>query len=130
MIHSRASAAYLWLAIPLLQTLNQACIKLLALHMDEHSFDWAWLKLALQTPYAWLILVCETVTFVLWMTVLADTAISKATPITSITYVMILTVSWTWFKEPLLPLQIIGSLLIIGGGWLIATASPRAKDEI
>ena len=114
------SKVYLWLAIPLLQTLNQACIKALALFMKQDSLGWGWLGSALQTPYALVILVCEVLTFVLWMTALSDTALSKATPITAITYCLILALSWTWFGEPVAPLQVVGSLLILGGVWLIA----------
>lgn len=117
------SSCFLWVVIPLLTTINQACIKFLAERMHDVNFGPEWLVQALQSPWTAAILVCEIASFVLWLTILADTSISKATPITAIAYLLILGISWGLFHEPVLPLQIVGSVFILGGVWLIGTAS-------
>ncbi len=126
------STCLLWGAIPALTTLNQAFIKLLAERMKDVPFGWAWLTQAIQTPWIIGIGVCESVSFVLWLTILADTSISKATPITAIAYVLILLMSWTVFHEPVVSLQLIGSAFILAGVWLIGTTSkyPKLKENI
>jgi drug/metabolite transporter (DMT)-like permease len=63
--------------------------------------------------------------FILWLKLLADTTISRAAPITAVAYFLILLMSWTVFREPIVPFQIVGSVLILAGVWLIATASIR-----
>ena len=121
----KPSVYVLWIAIPILTTLNQAFIKLLASEMKSMDFGRAWLLEAAQSPWTAGILACEILSFVLWLKLLADTSISKAAPITAVAYVLILLMSWTVFREPIMPLQIIGSIMILAGVWLIATASIR-----
>lgn len=123
------SSHSLWIIIPVLTTLNQAFLKLLAARMQDKPFGWEWLAQAIQSPWMAGILVCEVMSFVLWLTILADTGISKATPITALAYISILGMSWTVFKEPVMPLQIIGSALILTGVWLISTASSNTTSR-
>ena len=124
----RKSSYFLWFAIPILTTLSQACMKLLAIQMKNIPFSWQWLGQAIGTPWTLGILGCETVSFVLWLTILSETSVSKATPITAISYILILGMSWTLFKEPIMPLQIIGSIFILAGVWLIGTASSNTVN--
>ncbi len=74
-------------------------------------------------------LLSEVLSFVLWMNVLSVVPLSKAFPITAVAYISIPLMSWTLFKEPVMPLQIIGSALILGGVWLIGSAAPRETTE-
>ena len=124
------SLYHLWLVIPALTTMNQSFIKMLALQMKDMPFGWDWLLQATQTWWIAGILLCEILSFVLWISILASTSISKATPITAIAYIMILAVSWTIFKEPVKPMQVVGSMLILAGVWLIGTAEPKAKPNM
>jgi drug/metabolite transporter (DMT)-like permease len=125
----RKSSYSLWLAIPVLTTLNQACIKLLAVQTKEISFGWEWMAQAAHTPWALGILLCEILSFALWLTILSSMDISKAAPITAVAYVAIMLMSWTVFDEPVMTLQIIGGVLIVAGVWCIGTASPPAGHE-
>jgi drug/metabolite transporter (DMT)-like permease len=127
---SKSINAMLWFGIPILTTLNQACIKMLAERMKDTPFGMHWLAEAMQTPWALCILLFEVLSFVLWMAILAHTSISKAAPITAISYFSILLMSWTLFKEPIMPLQIVGSALILTGVWLISTATPKQENDI
>lgn len=103
-------------------------MKLLATQMKDMPFSWGWLVQALQTPWIIGILVCETISFALWLIILSETSVSKATPITAIAYILILGMSWTLFKEAIMPLQIIGSTLILAGVWLISTAPSNVMN--
>jgi len=121
----KSSVYSLWIVIPILTTLNQAFIKLLASETKSMDFGPAWLLEATQYPWTAGILICEILSFVLWLKLLADTTISRAAPITAVAYFLILLMSWTVFREPIVPFQIVGSVLILAGVWLIATASIR-----
>ena len=93
--------------------------------MNETSFGFAWLLEVIKTPWAIGILICEVLSFALWLTILSDTDISKATPVTAISYFAILLMSWVLFNEPVQLLQIIGSALILSGVWLIGSAASK-----
>lgn len=111
-----------WATIPLLTALNQCGMKLLAGYMGDTPLGGAWLARALITPWAAVILTCEILSFLLWMRVLAVTDVSRAVPLTAVGYTLILVTGWTFFHEPVLPLEIFGSALILGGVWLLGTA--------
>ena len=117
------SSYSLWIAIPILTTLTQACLKMLASEMSAVDFGWPWLLEAIQTRWALGILASETLAFTLWLRVLSHTSISKAIPITAIAYCLILLTSWTVFRESVMLLQIVGSVLILSGVWLISTTT-------
>jgi drug/metabolite transporter (DMT)-like permease len=63
------------------------------------------------------------------MKVLADFDLSKAFPISAISYVAVLAGSWLWFQEPTNLLQIAGSILILSGVWLVSTAE-QVEEEL
>jgi len=119
----------LWVGLPMLSTLFQASTKMLAAEMRDEPFRWSWLAQAAHSPWAPVVLLSEVLSFILWLNVLTNVPLSKAFPITAVAYVAILLMSWTVFKEPVLPLQIIGSALILAGVWLIGTASDRKTTE-
>ena len=125
----RKSSYLLWTGIPILTVLNQACMKLLSAQMQAIPFGWDWLVRAVQNPCMLGILLCEVASFVLWLTILSDMGISKATPISAIVYILILAMGWTVFHEPVMPLQIAGSFLILAGVFLISTASTHKTHE-
>jgi multidrug transporter EmrE-like cation transporter len=72
----------------------------------------------------------ELLSFVLWLNVLTHVPLSKAFPITAVAYIAIELMSWTIFKEPVLPLQIIGSALILAGVWFINIASEEIESPV
>ena len=54
---------------------------------------------------------------------------SRAFPLSAVSYILILTVSWLVFEESISLLQLIGSGLILAGVWLISTAGREALPE-
>ncbi len=103
---------------------------MLAAEMQHTPFSWSWLVQATHSPWAVVVLMSELLSFVLWLNVLTNVPLSKAFPITAVAYIAIELMSWTIFKEPVLPLQIIGSALILAGVWLISIASEEIESRI
>ena len=62
----------------------------------------------------------EVACFVIWMHVLTELDLSRAFPLTAVSYIMIFAASWLVFNEDVSLLQLIGSGLILGGAWLIS----------
>ena len=120
----------LWIGLPLLSAVFQASAKMLAAETRHTPFSWSWLVQATHSPWAVLVLLSELLSFVLWLNVLTHVPLSKAFPITAVAYIAIELMSWTLFKEPVLPLQIIGSVLILAGVWFINIASEEIESRV
>jgi multidrug transporter EmrE-like cation transporter len=120
----------LWIGLPLLSALFQASAKMLAAETRHTPFSWSWLVQATHSPWAVLVLLSELLSFVLWLNVLTNVPLSKAFPITAVAYIAIELMSWTIFKEPVMPLQIIGSALILAGVWFINIASEEIESRV
>ena len=114
-----------FLLVPVLGVLFQFFTKLAAHTMGDMAFSLAWLARAAISPWVWAALISEVLSFVLWIRILATYDLSKAFPLSGISYVLILLTGWLWFHEPVAPLQLIGSALILTGVWLIGTAGNR-----
>jgi drug/metabolite transporter (DMT)-like permease len=119
----------LWIGLPVLSALFQASTKMLAAEMRHTPFSWSWLVQATHSPWAVVVLMSELLSFVLWLNVLTNVPLSKAFPITAVAYIAIELMSWMLFKEPLMPLQIIGSTLILAGVWFVSSASDDDQIE-
>ncbi|MGK9086254.1 EamA family transporter [Brucella intermedia] len=124
------SHIFLWIAIPVLNTLAQIFVKLAAEdvgHITAAGFGWIFT--AATSPWMLAAIAVEIASFFFWMKVLADFDLSTAFPVSAISYVTVLATSWFWFREPTNFLQIAGSLLILSGVWLVSTArQDREKD--
>ncbi|MDW6025468.1 EamA family transporter [Mesorhizobium sp. BAC0120] len=113
-----------WLAIPLLNTLSQLLIKFAAENITGSGSEW--LQSAATSPWLIAAIGVEVACFVVWIQVLAGLDLSKAFPLSAVSYILILAVSWLVFDESISPLQLVGSALILAGVWLISTAGSAA----
>jgi len=113
-----------WMAVPVLNTLFQIFTKLGATQLGNAEGT-TWLEDALVSRWILAAVVVEIVCFFIWMTVLAELDLSKAFPLSGISYVLIIATGWFVFGEPIVGLQIAGSGLILAGVWLIAGASGK-----
>jgi drug/metabolite transporter (DMT)-like permease len=111
-----------WLAVPLLNTAQQILLKRGAEEAAGGHGDW--LLQILSSHWFLAAIAAEIACFAIWMMVLSELDISKAFPLSAISYVFIMAVAWFAFGEPLPPLQLAGSGLILIGIWCIATAAP------
>ena len=114
----------IWLMVPLLNMAQQILLKQSA--VDAGRAGGAWLVDILSSHWFLAAIVAEIVCFAIWMSVLSELDLSKAFPLSAISYVLIMGVAWLAFGEPLPLLRLAGSLLILVGVWLIATASRPA----
>jgi len=113
----------LWIAIPVFNTLAQIFVKFAAEQLDQiTTTGLGWVIAAATSPWMLAAVAVEIACFFFWMKVLADFDLSKAFPISAISYVAVLAASWFWFQEPTNLLQITGSILILSGVWLVSTA--------
>ncbi len=119
----------LWVVIPVLSALNQACLKLLASRMAVTDFGRQWLQSFIQQPLIWGVIICEGLAFVLWLDVLSKTSMSKATPLTAGSYILILLLGWTVFHENINAIAVVGCLFILLGMILIGCSSPHSAGE-
>ena len=113
---------FLW--VPLLTMGNQACMKLLAATLGAEGFS---VERLLASPYAYGILICEIASFLLWLRVLAQMSVARAVPISAVAYLLILGIGWLGFGEPFAMPQVVGSVFILLGVWLLATPSRESS---
>jgi drug/metabolite transporter (DMT)-like permease len=116
-----------WLAIPVLNTLFQIFIKLAADGASGHGTSW--FSGSLASPWFLAAVAVEIACFLIWMQVLSELDLSKAFPLSALSYVLVLLSSWIYFHEQITALQLIGSALILGGVWLIGTASGHGSSR-
>ncbi len=119
---------FFWLAVPLLSALYQFLIKLGAGQLHEGGTQ-AWLGQALSSHWILAAMAVEVVGFFIWMNVLAELDLSRAFPLTGVSYVLIIATGWFVFGEPVVALQMIGSGFILTGVWLIAGAGVETKEH-
>jgi len=116
-----------WVLIPICSTLYQAFVKLTAIQLHGEVFSLAWLAQAGATPWIWAALACEIAAFIIWLGILSEHELSKAYPMTAVSYVFILAVSWFWFKEDILWPQLVGGALILCGVLLIGRSDSQRE---
>ncbi|MFD1747338.1 EamA family transporter [Rhizobium helianthi] len=112
----------LWLYVPILNALQQIFLKQSASTFVD-DFGMNWLTALLSSPWFLLAIAAEIACFVLWIRILAEVDLTKAFPISAISYVFVLASAWFLYDEPASLLQLVGSALIMTGVWWISTAS-------
>ncbi|TXI01526.1 MAG: transporter [Rhizobium sp.] len=117
-----------WLAVPVLNTLFQFFVKHGAEQLSDGSAG-GWLWQALSSYWILAAIAVEIACFFIWMNVLAELDLSRAFPLSGISYVLIIATGWFVFGERVVALQVIGSGLILLGVWLIAGANNAAPEE-
>jgi drug/metabolite transporter (DMT)-like permease len=110
----------IFLIIPILSSANQLLLKHMSLGLPHVDLGLGWLWQIVGNPWLLAVLFCEILTFVLWLGVLKNVNLSRATPITAISYIMILLAGWLFFGETVHIVQILGILAIIFGLHLLS----------
>jgi drug/metabolite transporter (DMT)-like permease len=115
----RLAPMVLFAILPLLTLGYQIAAKASAVHLAHMRFEPSWLLAAIRMPTVQILLVCEVASFAAWMTVLAEMPLSAAFPLSAVSYVLIIAASAVVFHEPVGVLQVVGSLAILAGVWMI-----------
>jgi multidrug transporter EmrE-like cation transporter len=119
---------FLWLGMPVLSTLSQLFIKLTSERLTGSG--WIWLENTLTSRWMIAVLGVEIALFFIWMRVLTELDLSKAYPLSAISYILILPTGWLVFGENISGLQLIGSGLILAGVWVVSTAGDATPPNL
>ena len=76
---------------------------------------WSQLWSILTIPYILIGFTCFAVSAVLWLVVVSKLEVSYAYPMVSLSYILILIVSYFWFGENVTTVRILGVVLICAG---------------
>ena len=120
--------AVLCIIIPILSLAFQVLAKDLSTHLDPNNLSLSQSLMVLFQPKIIFLVLVEIATFVALMYVLSVIELSKAFPITGISYVLVILYSWFWLHEPFSPIQVLGGALILGGVFVLASADTPSKS--
>ena len=106
-------------AFLLFDTGVQIAFKLAAKQLGDGAFDAAWLSAAASSPTVWCAVLLYLTVFVLWMLILQQVDLSRAFPLTTLTYVTVPAAGLLFFHESLSLAQAGGIALILAGVVLV-----------
>lgn len=121
---------FLWISICLLNMSYQILLKQAVIDLPKLNFGLSWIKQILSSWWMIAAIISEILSFLVWMQILAKQDLSKAFPLSAISYILVLISSWILFKEEIGVVQLIGSLLILTGIGLIGTAASAASPNL
>ncbi|MFG1431966.1 EamA family transporter [Xanthobacter sp. V2C-8] len=117
--------AALLLAFLGVDTATQVAFKLAADGIGDVPLGLGFAAAMAGSAAAWLAVAFYIATYVLWMLVLKDTALSRAFPLTALSYVTVPLIGWLAFGEAIGPRVAAGIALILAGVALVG-AAPEA----
>lgn len=108
----------MWLLLPL-------CTVLYHIAAKETGSCWrgaspgAALRCMLHAPWFGVMVISDIGGFVAWMHVLRKMQLSAAFPMSAISYVIVMAISWSFYREAIGLSQVLGSVFIVAGVFLI-----------
>lgn len=88
--------------------------------MDGAPVGFGWMAQALQTPIIWSAILGYAAVFCSWIFILKEMELSKAFPITSLTFITVPMLGWLIFGESIGWMRAIGILIILAGVGLLS----------
>lgn len=113
-------ALMLWAAYLGLDTGSQLAFKWASGSVGTGAMDLDWFLRALTAPSLWAGVACYVGTLIIWMRVLARMDLSRAFPISGLSYITVPVIAVPMFGESLAPLQVVGIVAICTGVALLA----------
>jgi multidrug transporter EmrE-like cation transporter len=123
---ARAARPLVWLAMPVMAVVNQYLAMRTAQAMGGLAFGAAWFVHAGLSHWVQGWIVCEIITFAVWMVVLSDLSLSAAFPMTALGYVLVIGLGWLVFGERVTPVEVVGGGAILAGVWLLSDGESQA----
>jgi drug/metabolite transporter (DMT)-like permease len=108
-----------WSVFVALDTATQLAFKTASEKLEGMSFGLPFLQVALTTQTFWIAILCYIATFVVWMAVLTRMDLSRAFPLTALTYITVPALAFLFFGEHLPLIRVAGIGVIITGVILI-----------
>jgi multidrug transporter EmrE-like cation transporter len=100
-------------------TAVQIAFKLAGEQLGDGALDANWLVAAAGSPTVWCAVLLYLTVFVLWMLILQQIDLSRAFPLTALTYVTVPAAGMLFFHESLTLAQAAGTALILVGVILV-----------
>lgn len=126
---ARHQAWLVFPAVPLLGLGYQYCVERLAQATLDQPIGPGWIAALFAQPWTLGVIVLEVGSFIAWMIVLARWPLSAAFPLTSISYGLVIALGWFVLHEPIRPLEIVGSIIILAGFFLLWPARADAGAD-
>ncbi|MEP6762614.1 MAG: EamA family transporter [Sporichthyaceae bacterium] len=104
----------------LFDTAVQIAFKLAARDLGDGALDPAWLAAAARSPAVWGAVLLYMIVFVLWMLILQQIELSRAFPLTALTYITVPAAGLLLFHETVDTEQAAGIALILVGVVLVS----------
>lgn len=116
-----AHSSKLWLfgLFLLADTAVQIAFKLAGDQAGDADFNLEWVAGAAASPIFWIAIGLYFTVFVLWMMILQQTDLSRAFPLTALTYVTVPAAGLLFFQETLTLERTLGIALILAGVVLV-----------
>ena len=89
MIKGRLRSLILWAGFLSLDTFTQVAFKLGGNTLTDKPVDWSWILLAVSTPIVWAAILGYIGVFCFWILILQHMDLSRAFPLTSLTYITV-----------------------------------------
>jgi drug/metabolite transporter (DMT)-like permease len=120
--HGRRSAQFLlFLSLIGLVTATQLAFKAGSEDVGDGELSLAWLGTSLIQPSVWLAIALYILTFAVWLLILQRTDLSRAFPLTSLTYVSVPLLAWLIFGETVSLSRAAGIAMIVAGVALLGS---------
>jgi drug/metabolite transporter (DMT)-like permease len=113
--HGRRITPLLILALIVLVTATQLAFKAGSEDVGTGDLDLSWLGASLLQPSVWLAIGLYGLTFAVWLLILQRTDLSRAFPLTSLTYVSVPLLAWFIFGETVSLSRAAGIAMIVVG---------------
>jgi drug/metabolite transporter (DMT)-like permease len=114
-LSSRASLVLLWVGLVVSDSAAQLLFKAAAVHFVRPSPTFAWIAIVVQSARVWAAVACLLFTFGCWMLILRHATLSRAFPVTALTFIGVIGGSWWFFGETITFGQLLGIAFIVGG---------------
>lgn len=111
----RSAQVAAWVAFLACAALSQIAFKYAGQHTGEFEWSARWFALALGSAWLWVSVASHIGEFVLWMTILSKSALSKAFATSAVLFVIVMLASRVLFAEPLGWQKVLGSAVILAG---------------
>ncbi len=100
--------------------MTQLAFKIGGNSLEGVPSGFGWLAQALQTPIVWSAILGYIAVFCSWIFILKEMELSKAFPITSLTFITVPLLSRIVFDETIGPMRALGIVIILAGVGLLS----------
>lgn len=117
-----------WILLVVFETASQVFLKAGSDHLQGVGGIGRWLVAAVSSPPVVLGFLCYFLSFLAWMTLLRDSDVSRAFPLTAVAYVTVLAASVVWLGETVGLIRCLG-VAVIGAGVVLLASEGDGRGQ-